>query len=655
MNYRREIDGLRAVAILPVLLFHAGFSVFSGGYIGVDVFFVISGYLITSIILAELDKGNFSLKRFYERRARRILPALSVVLFVTSVLTFIFMPPELMKSYSNSLMSVVTFSSNFHFYVSSGYFSTAAEHKPLLHTWSLAVEEQYYILFPFLLMALTKIGLSNIIKITVILTLASLLLSQYLASTQQHDANFYLIFSRAWELLVGSLIALTGIANNKTSNSLRDLLGVLGLGLIVYAMLTFDNHTPFPSFYTLIPIVGTALLIIFTNEKSLIGKFLGNRVFVGIGLISYSLYLWHQPLFAITRLKTEGEPSETVFIALIALTFILAFLTYKLIETPFRKHQITFNVPPLTLAKRSIIFFIILGIAGVATKGFNFRFNSEYTKTIQHNPLRKECHTRGVDYKKPNDACRYFGDKVTWAAFGDSHVVETSYALAKALEPKGEGLVHLSFSSCAPGLLFEATNPGCSAWIKDSVEYLIEDKEIKNVLIAFRYSAFLYGDHSNYYPELPNENPVARMAKQHSSLSADEARELYWESFSAIIEQLITANKRVVILFPIPEIPDEMVNMLSPFSLFSDELPYDLIKTTPVDYYFKRNQFILDKLNTLKFDEKLSALRPYDILCSDDYCPAVADGKSLYFDDSHISLAGAEILINNGLIFSVEK
>jgi peptidoglycan/LPS O-acetylase OafA/YrhL len=565
------------------------------------------------------------------------------------------MPPELMKSYSNSLLSVVTFSSNFHFYVSSGYFSSAADHKPLLHTWSLAVEEQYYILFPFLLMTLTKIGLSNMIKITITLTLASLLLSQYLASTQQHDANFYLIFSRAWELLVGSLIALTGITNNKVSNSLRDLLGLLGLGLIAYAMLTFDNHTPFPSFYTLIPIVGSALLIIFTNEKSLTGKFLGNRVFVGIGLISYSLYLWHQPLFAITRLKTEGDPPEAVFIALIALTFILAFLTFKFIETPFRKRQITFNVPPLTLAIRSIIFFIILGIAGVASKGFNFRFNNEYTKTIQHNPLRKECHTRGIDYKKPSEACRYFGDNVIWAAFGDSHVVETSYALAKAIESNGEGLIHLSFSSCAPGLLFEASNPGCSAWIKDSVEYLIEEKEIKNILIAFRYSAFLYGDHSNHYPELPNENPVARMAKQHSSLSADKARELYWKSFSAIIEQLVAANKRVVILFPIPEIPDEIVNMLSPFSLFSDELPYDLIKTTPEDYYFKRNQFILGKLNTLNFNDKLLALRPYNILCRNGYCPAVADGKSLYFDDSHISLAGAEIIIKNSSIFSEEK
>ncbi len=652
MNYRKEIDGLRAVAILPVLLFHAGFSVFSGGYIGVDVFFVISGYLITSIILAELEKGNFSLKRFYERRARRILPALSVVLFATSILTFIFMPPELMKSYANSLMSVVTFSSNFHFYVSSGYFSTAAEHKPLLHTWSLAVEEQYYILFPFLLMALTNIGLSNIIKITVALTLASLLLSQYLASTQQHDANFYLIFSRAWELLVGSLIALTGITKNKVSNNLRDLLSLIGLGLIAYAMLTFDNHTPFPSFYTLIPILGTALLIVFTNQNSLVGKLLGNKLFVGIGLISYSLYLWHQPLFALTRLKAEGEPSETMFLALILLSFILAFLTYRFIETPFRKRQITFNVPSLTLAKRSIIFFIVLGIAGVATKGFNFRYSSEYTKTIQHNPLRKECHTKGVDYKKPNEACHYFGEKTTWATLGDSHVVEPSYALAKALEPKGEGILHLSFSGCAAGLLFEATTPGCSAWVRDSVSYLIQEKTIKNVLIAFRYSGFLYGDHSNYYPDLANENPVLRMTEQHSSLSAEEARELYWRSLSTIIERLLVANKRVVILFPIPEMPDEMINMLSPFSVFSDELPYDLIKTTPTEYYLTRNQYILDKLNTLTFNEKLVALKPYDILCNNGYCPAVADGKSLYFDDSHITLAGAEILIKNSTIFN---
>lgn len=650
MNYRKEIDGLRAIAILPVLFFHAGFSIFSGGYIGVDVFFVISGYLITSIILAELEEDNFSLKRFYERRARRILPALSAVLLATSVLAFIFMPPELMKSYSNSLMSVVTFVSNIHFYMSSGYFSTAAENKPLLHTWSLAVEEQYYIFFPFLLMMLAKIGLKNIIKITVVLSLASLLLSQYLASNQQHNANFYLIFSRAWELLVGSLIALTGISKNNTPKSLRDILGFVGLFLIIYSIFTFDNHTPFPSFYTLIPIIGTALLIVFTNEDSLVGKFVGNKLFVGIGLISYSLYLWHQPLFAMTRLKTEGEPTEIVFAGLILLTFVLALLTYHFIETPFRKRQITFNLPPLTLAKRSIIFFMIIGIAGVATKGFEFRFTSEYSKTIQHNPLRKQCHTKGEDYKKPNEACRYFGENITWATFGDSHVVEPSYALAKALESKGEGLLHLSFSSCAPALLFEATNPGCSAWIKESVDYLSQEKEIKNVLVAFRYSAFLYGDHSNHYPNLPNENPVFRMTKQHSTLSADEGRELYWQSFTTIIEQLLAANKRVVILFPIPEIPEEMVNMLSPFSLFNDELPYDLIKTTPSEYYFARNQYILDKLNTLTFNNQLVAIKPHDILCKEGYCPAVAFGKSLYFDDSHITISGAEIIINNSSI-----
>ena len=197
MHYRKEIDGLRAIAVIPVILFHAGIFGFSGGYIGVDIFFVISGYLITTIILDELSQNKFPIKNFYERRAKRILPALSAVLVVTTFLAFIFMPANLLKSYANSLMSVVTFTSNFHFFTTSGYFSTVSDQKPILHTWSLAVEEQFYLFFPILLSYLWVKGKKQITKIIIILSMLSLLLAHFLAVKGYADANFYLIFSHS--------------------------------------------------------------------------------------------------------------------------------------------------------------------------------------------------------------------------------------------------------------------------------------------------------------------------------------------------------------------------------------------------------------------------------------------------------------------------
>ena len=236
MQYRKEIDGLRALAVLPVILFHAGLFGFTGGYIGVDIFFVISGYLITTIIIDELAQDSFSIKKFYERRAKRILPALSAVLIITTLLAFVFMPANLLKSYANSVISVVTFTSNFHFFTTSGYFSTVSDQKPLLHTWSLAVEEQFYLFFPLMLGFWWAKGKSYLVKIVTALSILSLLLAQYLAVNSFTDANFYLIFSRAWELFAGALIALTNIQKVSIRAWQREALGIIGIMLIIFSI-----------------------------------------------------------------------------------------------------------------------------------------------------------------------------------------------------------------------------------------------------------------------------------------------------------------------------------------------------------------------------------------------------------------------------------
>jgi peptidoglycan/LPS O-acetylase OafA/YrhL len=296
MDYRREIDGLRALAIIPVILFHAGFQSFSGGFVGVDVFFVISGYLITRIILAELREGKFSIINFYERRARRILPALFLIMFLCLLFAWLWLPPDNMRGFSKSLIAVSMFASNLLFWKESGYFDTAAGLKPLLHTWSLAIEEQYYVLFPLFLVFTWKLGKNWVLTILTAIFMLSLGTAQW-SSSAKPIAAFYLLPTRGWELLVGAFVGFYEFTPSRSK--FADIGSWLGLTLILYAILTFDNRTPFPSFYTLIPAVGTALIILFTNDKTAVGKILNHKVFVGIGLISYSLYLWHHPLFRV--------------------------------------------------------------------------------------------------------------------------------------------------------------------------------------------------------------------------------------------------------------------------------------------------------------------------------------------------------------------
>ena len=421
LQYRKEIDGLRAIAVLPVILFHGNIGVFSGGYVGVDVFFVISGYLITTIILEDIRNNTFSVIGFYERRARRILPALSIVLIFTTFAAYIFMPADLLRSYSESLVSVSTFSSNVFFYLTSGYFSTSADEKPLLHTWSLAVEEQYYIFFPVMVALLWSLGKKWLVSIIALMAMASLLLAQFLSATDAVDANFYLIFSRAWELLFGSAIAFISLHKLNAAQWQKELTSIAGIIMIVYSIVFFDDHTPFPSFYTLIPVIGTCMIIIFTDSTTYVGRFLSIKILVFIGLISYSLYLWHQPLFAFLRLKTIGPPSEYMIIAAIICTFVLTFFSWKYVERPFRNKTAFNRASIFQFSATSIALFLSIGLAGHFYKGFEQRFDVPgYADSIKHSPMRDECHTEGDHYLRPGDACRYFGGNITCAIFGDS-------------------------------------------------------------------------------------------------------------------------------------------------------------------------------------------------------------------------------------------
>ncbi|MCH6585108.1 MAG: acyltransferase, partial [Proteobacteria bacterium] len=376
MNYRREIDGLRALAVIPVIFFHAGFQAFSGGFIGVDVFFVISGYLITSIILTEKTSGKFTLTNFYERRARRILPALFFIMLVCLPFSWLWLLPSDLNDFSKSLIVVPIFSSNFLFVNQSGYFDTAIELKPLIHTWSLAVEEQYYLLFPIFISFLWYKCWPWAARIIFVVALISLIFSNWGAHNYP-TATFYLLPTRIWELFIGSLVALYLFNHNQNLLSERktsSVLGIVGLLLIVFSIITFDEGTPFPSFYALIPTIGTALIILFSSQNELVGKWLGNKLFVGLGLISYSAYLWHQPLFAFARIRSFSVPTTGLLLSLSLLAIFLAYLSWKYVEKPFRDKNKFSQKQIFIFSLLGSLFFIGLGITGNINKGFGQRF-----------------------------------------------------------------------------------------------------------------------------------------------------------------------------------------------------------------------------------------------------------------------------------------
>ena len=376
MLYRKEIDGLRALAVIPVIFFHAGFQSFSGGYVGVDIFLVISGYLITSIILKEQDEGIFSLLNFYERRMRRILPALFLVIFFSSVISYFLMTPSQLIDFAESVIASVLFISNFHFFQEAGYFSIASELKPLLHTWSLAIEEQFYIFYPLILLAMSYFGRNMIIYFLVLVFLASIVFCHF-ASVLWPSANYYLIPTRAWELLLGCFAGFylfKKIDLFQKNRILKEIFGALGGIFILASIVIFNEKTLFPSFLTLIPTSGALMIILFGTSETLIGRFLGNRIFVGLGLISYSIYLWHQPLFAFTRIILGEELRAMHYVFPIFLSTLLAYLSWRYIENYFRsKRRIKAN-SIFKLTACSILVLVLFSLISIKSSGFKHRY-----------------------------------------------------------------------------------------------------------------------------------------------------------------------------------------------------------------------------------------------------------------------------------------
>jgi peptidoglycan/LPS O-acetylase OafA/YrhL len=428
LHYRPEIDGLRAIAVLSVVFYHADlatseYTLFSGGFLGVDVFFVISGYLISSILFRELaNSGGISLLGFYERRVRRIIPALLLVITVTTVPAWMILYPSAFLEYAESILAALAFGSNFYFYFNElEYIAADAIFKPLLHIWSLSVEEQFYVLFPvFILLAYRKVP-DHILMLLIGGFVISLVAASWGAGVNP-SANFYMLHSRFWELLAGVILAWVeyryrSIPSSAVPNSVWVAIGV---GLIIVSVFYFDDNMYHPSYYTLLPVIGTCLVIRFGGHGDIIDRVLSSRLFVGVGLISYSLYLWHYPVFSFARIY-QPESTWLIDSALIVVSILLATATYFLIEKPTRnKQKVSFRklVIVLALVLTTLTTFSIFSIVNDGIEGRFEDWSIYYNQNEFDNKLLAQ---QSWEHLQPSEPQFVSGNGKAVLVIGDSH------------------------------------------------------------------------------------------------------------------------------------------------------------------------------------------------------------------------------------------
>lgn len=644
MKYRSEIDGLRAVAVVPVILFHAGFEVFSGGFVGVDVFFVISGYLITTIIISEIDEGEFSLLNFYERRARRILPALFFVMLCCLPFAWFLLSPSDMKDFSQSLVAVATFSSNILFWRESGYFDTAAELKPLLHTWSLAVEEQFYILFPLFLMAAWRFGRRAIVWTLFAAFALSLVTAQWGAHNKP-AATFYLLPARAWELLIGASAAF--YLQKRPANVtlwLSNFLSGVGLAAILYGVFVFDEATPFPSLYALAPTVGTALIILFAVRGTATHALLSLKAFVGVGLISYSLYLWHQPVFAFWRHYYVVEPDYIAMLILSLTCVLLAYFTYRLVEAPLRKGSFASRKHVLVNAVVASMFLAGTGLIGSASDGFSVRYPSlvSFSNTMVRSERARACFDVPQAEFREDWLCRLGGSGIGSTPekriliFGDSHAYSVFPAFERMSEQHNVEIMFVGYSGCIPflgvyALRSDQEEKNCYALNQRVFEFSAAEGLDAVVLVA-RWEYYTFGGYSG--DKLSYISTVA-----NGDRTVEDSRAAFVHGLATTINEY---NRVGVNLIAIDQVP---MQQRQPDQIYVDFLQNGgPTGSAELRQFSIRNasfasvaRYYRDRFQSAGFE--LTSVN--DFFCDELFCTVGSAQASYYFDDDHLSVYGA--------------
>jgi len=681
ITYRPEIDGLRAIAVVAVILYHAQISIFGenhfkGGFIGVDIFFVISGYLITKIIIKELlNTGAFSFKYFYERRIRRILPTLLFVMLVSLPFSWFYLLPNEFIDFSKSILYSLGFSSNFYFHFSGQtYGNVSGLFKPFLHTWSLSVEEQYYILFPVIFLIVFKYFRKYLLTTLIIVFVISLLLSEW--GSQTHPSfNFYTLPTRGWELIAGSILAYFEVQfSDRNKNSrLNTPLSIFGLILIFHFIVFYNSETLHPSVNTLSPIIGVCLVIWFTKEGEIITRILSSKLFVGIGLISYSLYVWHYPIFAFARIR------ESIYqynkLEWIILTVILSLISYFLIEKPSRNKKFQFKLIVLP-----IIFFIIVLVSLqfliIINKGYKNRI-PQVIKTaliIPSTLLNKEL-SNNILQNDGKRLSKIFNINIDMFAnlknniilVGDSHSATLSYDLKMKLKDKNRGLLFSIYEECQLILNTNLVNKrtykifkNCSEKTQnDRLEFI--NKHKSSIVIMFSRLTNILEEERFVNPELGNEEIMDEFIQNsHNSLKTKKDRKKYiFDNYKYTVDKLIENGHKVVLIYPMPEVgisvPHEIFRT-APVNLSLDKEFMNSLLTTPFNLFKSRTLSTFELLDSIKGDN-VYRVYPHKLFCNTvvkNRCVTHDKKKIFYYDSNHPSLAGAE-MINNLIIKEIEK
>ena len=634
-SYRRDIDGLRALAVLGVVFYHSEILInkvliFSGGFLGVDIFFVISGYLITSIIYKENKVKKFSFINFYIRRIRRLLPALLVVLFVSLIFSyFLFLPVEF-KSYLDSIISSIFFYSNFYFHYSGqAYGQSILSTKPLLHTWSLAVEEQFYILYPIFLIFSIYLFKKKIKILFYLIILFSLIFASYI-SENHSSFNFYMLFTRSWELMCGAVIALYHLEEKKRNH--YNFLSYLGFFLIIFSFIIFDDPHRHPSFLTLIPVFGCCLIIIDKDSNSSINKFLSHKWFVNIGLISYSLYLWHHPILSFGKISGITEESIFFKILLILLTFVLSALTYHMVEKKLRNSNF------ISFKKLFIILISAITILILFTVYLPSSHKLRYPKILTD--IKNQTWWTTKQFFKP---C--FQRKFIFCDFGDKDNKDTIFLVGDSIMASLQEELRLSLKKRNKNFII-MTNAGC--------DFLIIDQRIKKNKFC---DSKIQKQREIKIKKYKNSTIILHLNYQNL-----DAENIKLNLFLENVNKYLNLDYNIILIYPIPQFQNNVSSSL--YELYHKDKKNFLNNISKEENYISLDydkfssdvKSIIQNLNYLEH-KNLYRVFPESIFCNEiikDKCLGNSSEDIYFVDRVHLSKKGSK-MINVNLIKVIDQ